>query len=649
METGEPFIKVGVLDSGIDSTNPDLKVLYGAAYFTTDSNSYYGLGVDTDIHGTEVAGIIGAKRNNEIGISGIAGGNNGTEKGVSLIDFKYNFGAYPGNQYICAAVVDGARSVGTYWNYVDSSSYYQAVGNQTDNTDYFRKTPEFGIHIDNHSYVIRTALPIPTIVNKDLPTGNYIETSCNLCREAFLFSLQNGVINVAARGNSKHIPIGNDATYVNTFYPQKFPDNWVISVGASGYDGTTVRPGVNQSTLEAQSGYFSLYGGNMDLIAPGSDSIIFSTKSSFYPGPIYSGFNGTSAAAPHVLGVAALLLSHYNKPCYSNRNLSIEDVEYILQESATKLAPNFTSLYGAGRLDAGKAMKMIEHPKKQIVHPDSLISSIEVERDTIALRYNKAFVAEGWGPISRNFQLKREKNYKVVRVAYENTYSFAAYILPTTEILGHWARKNVSNSTEFYHDTTSSMAQPGIWSFDNFEMNPYVTITDFNTTTKEIKLKGYYYHFIEQYLDELFLPDPLASPDYWYPANPLIIGAKMGFSIYLKDSTLNNLYDFPCDSANILYDSTYVPYENTAGIGEVVLNEMEVYPNPTNETLNIRFIDNANDEKKLILIDLQGKEVGSWNTTESKFIIAMNNLTQGIYILNCSINGEIQTFKIIKL
>lgn len=648
METGEPFIKVGVLDSGIDSANPDIKVLYGAAYFTTDSTYFYGLGVDTDIHGTAVAGIIGAKRNNETGIAGIAGGNNDTEKGVSLIDFKFNFGSYPGNQYICAAVVDGARSVGTYWNYVDSSSYYQATGNQTNNTDYFRKTPGFGIHIDNHSYVIRTTVPIPTIQNKDLPVGNYLETNCNLCREAFLFSLKNGVINVAARGNNGHQPAGNAGSYVNTFYPQSFPDNWIVSVGASGYDGTTVRQGVNQSAFEAQNNYYSLYGGNMDLIAPGSDSIVFSTTSSFYPGPIYAGFNGTSAAAPHVSGVIGLLLSYYNRACYSNRNLSIEDVEYVLQKSATDvLTPNFDLMSGAGRLDAGKAMKMIEFPKKQIVHPDSLVSSVEIERDTIALRYNKAFVAEGWGPISRNFQLNRDKNYKVVRVAYENTYSFAAYILPTTEILDYWVRQSVSNSTELYNDTTSSMAQPGIWHFDNFEMNPYVTITDFNTTTKQIKLKGYYYHFIEQYANNSFIPEFYINK--WHPANPEIDSAKMGFSIYLKDSTLTSLYDFPCDSDNILYDSTYVPYENTAGIEEVVTNEMEVYPNPTNETLNIRFTNSAIDEKKMTLIDLQGKEVGSWTTTESKFIIPMNNLTQGIYILNCSINDKNQTFKIIKL
>lgn len=142
-----------------------------------------------------------------------------------------------------------------------------------------------------------------------------------------------------------------------------------------------------------------MYGGNMDLIAPGSDSIVYTTNiinSSTSANP-YEKFNGTSAAAPHVSGVVALLLSHYNKPdCYSNKNLAVEDVEYILEHSATNLyGPGYDDTTGWGRLDAYKALQMIENTTLQILHPDSLITREIVSMDTISINYANAFVADG--------------------------------------------------------------------------------------------------------------------------------------------------------------------------------------------------------------------------------------------------------------
>lgn len=46
IETGKPFIKVGVHDSGIDTTHPDLDVVFGGAYFTPYDNLPYEWGDD---------------------------------------------------------------------------------------------------------------------------------------------------------------------------------------------------------------------------------------------------------------------------------------------------------------------------------------------------------------------------------------------------------------------------------------------------------------------------------------------------------------------------------------------------------------------------------------------------------------------------
>ena len=117
--TGSPLIKVGVLDSGTDWLHPDLGTgpdSYQNIYCNIDeddwSNSndpttgnntdddnnnliddYKGWNFATNTndcrttegHGTFVAGIIGAKTNNDIGIAGIAGGNN--SRGVSILPY----------------------------------------------------------------------------------------------------------------------------------------------------------------------------------------------------------------------------------------------------------------------------------------------------------------------------------------------------------------------------------------------------------------------------------------------------------------------------------------------------------------------------------------------------------------------------------
>lgn len=67
--TGKGVV-VAVLDGGVDATNPDLrgKVLPGKDLVHGTKNAW----TDVDGHGTQVAGIIAARRDNGVGVAGVA-------------------------------------------------------------------------------------------------------------------------------------------------------------------------------------------------------------------------------------------------------------------------------------------------------------------------------------------------------------------------------------------------------------------------------------------------------------------------------------------------------------------------------------------------------------------------------------------------
>ena len=69
--TGSTSVEVAVFDTGIDSTHPDLRANVLTGYNAV--NNVYGVPRDSGSHGTCTAGIIGAVRNNNLGVAGVAG------------------------------------------------------------------------------------------------------------------------------------------------------------------------------------------------------------------------------------------------------------------------------------------------------------------------------------------------------------------------------------------------------------------------------------------------------------------------------------------------------------------------------------------------------------------------------------------------
>jgi subtilisin family serine protease len=146
----------------------------------------------------------------------------------------------------------------------------------------------------------------------------------------------NGIVLVASAGNN-----GFSGGAID--YPAKYPETIAVSAVGQAYDGSLCFAG------------FSSWGSEVDLAAPGAN--IYSTcvnkrKSS------YEVLDGTSMAAPHVAGTAALVLSipvgGYDTD--GNGSWSPDEVKAQLLATANDIGL-FPEEQGAGLVDAESAVK----------------------------------------------------------------------------------------------------------------------------------------------------------------------------------------------------------------------------------------------------------------------------------------------------
>jgi len=143
----------------------------------------------------------------------------------------------------------------------------------------------------------------------------------------------NGTIFVAAAGNG-----GTCGGASNLVYPAAH--NHVIAVSSVGpYD--------NHEGVIGNPASCHQHNSSVDICAPG-----YNVPLTIGAGIWITG-NGTSFAAPMVTGTIGLMLSV--NPC-----LTFEEVEEILKQTAEnidQINPNYAGMLGAGRMDAGKALK----------------------------------------------------------------------------------------------------------------------------------------------------------------------------------------------------------------------------------------------------------------------------------------------------
>ncbi len=164
---------------------------------------------------------------------------------------------------------------------------------------------------------------------------------------------------------------GNDASYTPNF-PASYPD--VISVAALGADGELASYSTTNAfvSLVAPGGDFRF--DNPESFVGGSSGVLSTVWDFTAPaGPDWAFYTGTSMAAPHVSGVAALVLA-------ANPGMTGAQLRARLTSTAIDMGPpGVDTRYGYGRVDAFDAVTGDTAPPMKIY-----VSAIDASTGAVA-------------------------------------------------------------------------------------------------------------------------------------------------------------------------------------------------------------------------------------------------------------------------
>jgi len=138
--------------------------------------------------------------------------------------------------------------------------------------------------------------------------------------------------------------------------------------------------------------------------------------------------------------------------------------------------------------------------------------------------------------------------------------------------------------------------------------------------------------------------------------NKFLLG--LGSTLYdlLADgtiSTISSIAEFDSGTYNGGWSETYIKglvkvSSSTAGINDLTKTNISIYPNPTNNIINVNLVE-VNSPTNYSLYSIDGKMIGDNNmVNNNSFSIDLTDMAIGIYILKIKSENSTNTFKIIK-
>jgi len=414
--------------------------------------------------------------------------------------------------------------------------------------------------------------------------------------EAVHFSHRAKVTFVASRGN--------DGEEAERQYPAVLDDDWVLCGGGTGTDGQYILENVN-------SEFSASTGPQIDVAAPATNLLIRTTEK----GGGYGPFNGTSAATPHVAGVAALLMSYLNDPFPSYNNLAPEDVEQILQMTAFDPDTPFNSLgivgydtlTGHGRLDAGAALQLVEKPYRSLLHfgTDAFAHSKSValhasnQAITLLARYQDP--SETW------FQ---PDAYKVD--VYEVTATVSHNLTANEVVMAAWPRSSSTTVLPLYDGSQNLKA--------------YERATLESVNQSQAVLTGYLYKVY----------DLNGTPLGWWPFDTAQLHqAELTYSLLVCDTLV-------CDQ---MAPTSLSEEEPNPGFSLV--------PNPAQDQQAIHFTTQSVQPVAIHLLDLHGREIrtvyqGPSQVGKNSIVASLQGLPPGLYCYHIQLGPHTHFLKTLK-
>ncbi|MDP1801482.1 MAG: S8/S53 family peptidase [Bacteroidota bacterium] len=609
---GHPGIRCAVIDQNVDwqqkdfgynGISPASSKMVGGLWWGPNlpiKSQAHG-STSGDSHGTAVMGIIGATRNNTVGIAGIAGGNDSiASSGISL----YSEGVFLNAGYNVAPMTQLTEVI----TYAAQSP-----------ADVGFVSPINKLHGCNSAHILNCSIGFYA---PPLDTGWYATVNQNITivSEAVHFVNRLKTTVVASRGNGNAGP--NSATLSSRVYPANCDDDWVLCVSGTGTDGKFIH---NSAPFSGVNGEFTgSFGGDIDVAAPASASLIatlgvatFSDVSTSITNN-YISFQGTSASAPHVSGAVGLIMSYL----YDSTNAyatfpTPEDCEEIIQMSATDTdisGPD--SLTGYGRLNIGKAMRMIEKPRHKLRHFNTKAPFSYSVTKTLVNAVDTIRTTEQWKRKNPNGSYTPFSKGKYIVKTYQIN-STVIHNLPNADtIIKVWPRPS------------SSVTFPAIiGTGSNKKLMPREKTIIQGYTNSSCALVGFIYQ----------VKDSTGANVGWWPVDTAFIntttynyGEWAEYTVLTKNATTNGVKEH-----------------------SDLDNNISLYPNPTNSNLTLEVKTKKVCQLTVDLYDMMGRKLKTLFSGKSDFektIINTDvaNLPNSLYFYYITVDGAKTLKKFVK-